>query len=258
MRYFSHSALSTFEQCAYRYKLAYVDHLPRRQSIAALRGSAAHVGIEHIYREVMKGHVPALSDAIRATHAWWRLNLTGAINVPGGGGSAEDYLAEALACVTDYYESHYPFDEDETIALEKRVAADLNDRIGIAGYMDRLARRAGQYEIHDFKTSRAVPRDTGPRGHRQLVLYAIGLQREIPDAEAIKLVWHYVLARETRIIEYRAEKYTPLVQATVELIQRIQQEQEYPRVRTGLCKWCDFGATCESGDQEGKCAAPCQ
>lgn len=250
MRRFSHSGLSAYEQCPYRYKLSYVDRvrIERKESIACFRGSAAHFGIERIYEDVMGGKLPTLDDILALTRAWWQEHFHKDLLIPEG--KPEDYLEEALTCVRNYYQAHYPFTEDETVALEKRINASLSDRYGIVGYIDRLVRRDGQYEVHDFKTTTSPPRNDTPFNERQLAFYAMGVNAERPEVQTVRLVWHYVFLNQTQSVDYALEQALPLKQATLRLIDQIMSERTFPKKQCGLCRWCDLVEVCRPFAQQ--------
>jgi putative RecB family exonuclease len=250
VKYYSHSSLSAYEQCPHRYKLAYVDRLPRRkESIAYLKGAAAHYALESIYQEVLAGRLPLLDDLLLAMRKWWDARLREGYLLPAGGGKPEDYLLGAEMSVRNYYARHYPFDEDETVALERKVTANLDASFGIVGYIDRLVRRNGQYEIHDFKTSTRVARHGSVFSDRQLGLYALGLGREIPEARSVRLVWHYVFLDEVRSSQYSEAELNQLQDGVLKLIERIESDRDYPKSVSALCNWCDFCDVCQpNGD----------
>lgn len=244
MRRFSHSGLSCYEQCPHRYRLRYIDRVTvdLKESIACFRGSAAHAGIEFIYQEVMAGRLPTLDEVLTLTRQWWRKHFHENLLIPDG--RPEDYLEEALACVRNYYQAHFPFTEDETVALEKRITADLDRRYGIVGYIDRLVRRNGQYEVHDFKTTTSPPRNDHPFSERQLAFYAMGVQAEHPEVRSVRLVWHYVFLDRVRSMDYPLEQAIGLKEATLQLIEEILSAKGFPRRQSKLCQWCEYLQAC--------------
>lgn len=247
MRYYSHSCLSCFEQCPYRYKLAYIDRvqIDRGQSVACLRGGAAHFAVEMIYQERVAGRTPTLNDLLDATRRWWSENLDDSIIIPEGSGSSEDYLNEALDCVRTYYHQHYPFDGEETLAIEKKIFAPLDDRYGVMGYIDRVVRKDGSVEVHDFKTSSKVGRHETIFENRQLAFYAMGVMHEMRNTDPVALVWHYLPSgRSVRRIHSRGE-YEMLKDSVLTLINTLGKFTSFSRRRTPLCNWCDFVRICQ-------------
>ena len=247
MRYYSHSGLSAFEQCPYRYKLAYVDRVKTgEESIACLRGSAAHFGIEWIYEQMLGGTTPTLGQALDVTRHWWRDQMHDGLLNPSEDMTPDDYLAQAEACIRNYYARYEPFDQDKTLAIEKRIKVGLDPRHGIVGYADRVVRRNGHYEIHDYKTGARKGRHKDIFDNRQLALYAMGIRAEYPDAATIKLVWHYVQIDAVHEAAHSADEYEKLRQATLRLIEKIETARTFPRRSGWLCKWCDYATICRS------------
>src|SRR2546428_4219467 len=103
-------------------------------------------------------------------------------------------------CLANYYHEHYPFDRDETLALEERVSFDLGDRgrYAVQGFVDRIARtRDGAIEIQDYKTSARVPSQAQIDEDRQLALYQIGIGARFGAQRPVRLVWCYLRQRRT-------------------------------------------------------------
>lgn len=247
MRWYSHSGLSAFEQCPYRYKLRYIDRveIDKGESIACFRGSAAHFGVEMIYGEIMARRMPDLASLLDATRKWWAEHYHERIILPEGEGTPESYLDEALKCVRTYYERHYPFDADETMAMERKVFAPMNSHYGILGYIDRLVRRDRTIEVHDFKTSSRPGRHQSIFENRQLALYAMGVMHEMPKLPPVKLVWHYLPRGEARTAVHNGGEYEMLRLNVLNLITTIESCTGFAKRVTPLCNWCDYVAVCK-------------
>lgn len=247
MEFYSPSRLSAFEQCPHRYKLIYVDHVEEGAvSVACLRGSAAHFGIERIYEMLREGETPTLAGILEATRQWWREQLAEAETVGGGDRSDDEYLAEAEQSIRNYFTQHHPFDADETVAIELRIEAELDPEHGVMGYVDRLARRAGRFEVHDYKTGRRKGDHADIFDNRQLALYAMGVANGSCAPSDVRLVWHYVQIGKTHEAMHSAEEYASLRRETLSLIARIEKERRFPRQRSWVCRWCNFQEVCGS------------
>jgi putative RecB family exonuclease len=251
MRWYSHSGLSAFEQCPHRYRLRYIDRVEVDvgESIACLRGSAAHFGVEMLYQELLAGRMPDLDVLLDATRKWWAEHYHDKVILPDGAGTPESYLEEALQCVRTYYDGHYPFDADETLAMEKKVFAPMNSRYGILGYIDRLVQRDGKIEVHDFKTSSRPGRHQSIFENRQLALYAMGVMHERPQTPPVKLVWHYLPKGESRTAVHNAGEYEMLRLNVLNLITAIESCTGFAKRVTPLCNWCDYIEVCKPADR---------
>jgi putative RecB family exonuclease len=170
-----------------------------------------------------------------------------------------DYFAAGERCLRNFYRRHYPFDADETVALEERVTFALDDEgsYRIQGVIDRLVRtRDGRLEIHDYKTSRRIPPQRVLDQDRQLGLYELGVRGRFPEAEEIRLVWHYLHGNEMRSSTRSPQQLSALREETMELIDRIRSEEEFAPRPSPLCGWCEYRELCPAGGAQTEPPAP--
>jgi putative RecB family exonuclease len=150
--------------------------------------------------------------------------------------------------VTDYYTRYDPFDQTKTISIEDRVLINLDDSgdYKLQGYIDRLAEKTdGYYEIHDYKTNSRLPLPEYIQNDRQLALYSIGVRDRYPDASDVRLVWHF-LAFDKEIDSTRTDQeLDELKQNTIQLIDTIESEEEFPTNPSRLCDWCEYQDICK-------------
>jgi hypothetical protein len=160
----------------------------------------------------------------------------------------DDYRANGERSLTNYYRRHYPFDADETLGIEEHVVFDLDEagHYGIQGYVDRISRaRDGVIEIHDYKTSRWVPKQAKIDQDRQLAFYQLGIagRFDTPDTP-VRLVWHYALRNQTRTSTRSPEQLESLRTDTLGLIDRIRAATEFEPKTSALCGWCEYNDIC--------------
>ncbi len=249
---FSHSRLSTFENCPRQYRYRYIERLPRPWTgVEAHAGAAVHAALERLYAEKMRtGRTPSLEDLDHDLREAWEKVPTQALRIVRRGFDAEDYLRLARHCLETYYRRHHPFDADETLDVEARVEITLGQDppARMVGFMDRLARAPdGAWEIHDYKTSGSLPREQDLDRDRQLSLYELALRRTLPARAVVRQVWHY-LTFDRRYVRTRPARGLAQVARQVEAaVQRVLAERSYP-ARTGvLCHWCDYSEHCPEG-----------
>ena len=65
-RIYSHSRLSSFEQCNLKYKFRYIDNIiPEiEQTIETYLGGIVHKTLEWLYSEIKEKRVPSIDDVI--------------------------------------------------------------------------------------------------------------------------------------------------------------------------------------------------
>jgi len=252
MATFSHSRLSTYENCPIQYRMRYVDQVevPRRESIEAFLGKRVHEALEFLYRNIEQGHQPTQGEVLDHFRAAWTREWTDAIHIVRSGETVAGYATIAERCITQYYRRHDPFDRGRTVDVEMLVSYPLDPErdLHLRGYVDRLVDLGdGHYEIHDYKTGRRLPSQADVDRDRQLALYQIGVSQRFPDVRSVRLVWHY-LAHDKMLVSRRTpEDLRELRRSVIELIGTIERATAAgnlpPRV-TPLCSWCEYKPVC--------------
>jgi putative RecB family exonuclease len=246
---FSNSRLGCFEKCPRQFRYRYVDKLPAgEQSIEAFTGKRVHDVIERLYRFVGRGRVPSLPAVLQRFAALWQEKFSpDEVHIAREGTEPDDYHALGEKCLSNFYRSHYPFDGDETVAIEERVTCSLDEggHYRIQGIIDRLVRtREGQLEIHDYKTGRRIPSQRQLDEDRQLALYEMGVRERYGETGEIRLVWHFLRQGRECSSQRSSEQLDALRESTIDLIDRIRAESEYPARPSPLCGWCEYSHLC--------------
>ena len=246
---YSHSKLSTFEQCRLKYKFKYVDKIKIiTKSIEALLGFCVHAVLEYLYNEVKTGRIPSIDEIITVYDTMWKENYDdNLIIIVRQGMTKEDYFNKGVQFLVDYYTRHHPFD-DNTLEIEKKVEIILDEekQIKIIGYIDRLVHNitTDELEIHDYKTSNTLPIQEDIENNRQLALYSIAIKEEFGHDKEVCLVWHF-LAHNKKICSYRSREQIELLKKEIlELISKIESEKFFQYNKTNLCDWCEYKAIC--------------
>ena len=251
MATYSHSKLSSFENCPRQYYYRYVARVrvPKAESISLFLGSRVHETLEHLYRQRRDGVVVPREELLEHFRQNWNKAWTDEVDLHGKG-TPQGWRDIGVKCVEDYYDRHHPFDDTRTIGLEKKLNFALDDSggYGMTGYIDRLSKRPdGTWEIHDYKTGGSLPTQPKMDADKQLALYQIGLAAMWKDVDAVELVWHY-LRHDERITSTRtAEELRQLKTDTISLIDDIESrkgEPAFPTHESPLCNWCDFQGIC--------------
>lgn len=246
---YSHSRLSSFEDCPKKFHYRYVLKIPSdTDGIEGFVGKRVHEVLERLYGAVGRGHVPSHAQLIHRYRTLWdesydaeRVRIVRVENPP------EFYRELGERCLTNYYRNHYPFDGDETVGIEHRVAFPLDDSndYRIQGFIDRIVRASDSVlEIHDYKTGARVPSQKSLDSDRQLALYEIGVRREMNVTGPIRLIWHYLQRDQTRVSTRTSDQLVDLRGKTIELIDRIDAEEAWEPKTGPLCGWCEYQDRC--------------
>ncbi len=249
MAVYSHSKLSTFEQCPLKYKLRYIDKIVPEieKTIESHLGSVVHDTLEWVYNSVKENpeNPPTLDDIIHYYINIWQKELTDDTLIVKKQFTQKDYLNKGIQFLADYFQKYYPF-KDGTIECEKEIIINLDENTQIKGFIDRLVYdiEKGHYEIHDYKTANTLPTQEKMDQDRQLALYSIAIKEMYGKDKEVVLVWHY-LAYNHKIISKRTEEQLEkLKEDTKKLIAEIEQTKEFISNKSMLCEWCEYKSLC--------------
>jgi len=247
MPIYSHSKLSTFEECPRKFKFRYLDKIipPIEKSIESHLGKVVHETLEWLYREVKKGRVPDLDEVIIHYRKIWEESWDDAIKNVKKKFTKEEYYNQGIKFLLNYYMKHHPFD-DNTIDVEKKIVIELDEKgkYKIQGFIDRLVYnlKTEEYEIHDYKTSFRLPQLEDVENDRQLALYSIAIKEKF--GKEVKLVWHYLAFNRTLKSKRTNVQLENLKREIRELIDRIEAEEKFPTRVSRLCDWCEYKEIC--------------
>ena len=249
MPVFSHSKLSTFEQCKLKYKFRYIDKIipDIDKTIESHLGSVVHSTLEWLYTEIKKNKLPTIDDVIVNYSENWKEDYEEEIPIMRKDMTVNDYFNKGIQFLINYYTKHKPFD-DNTIAIEKGIIFNLDKegKYKIRGFIDRLVYnlKTQEYEVHDYKTSGRLPKDESIEKDRQLALYSIAIKEEFNHEKRVILVWHY-LAFNKKIISKRTDdQLNQLKEETLNLIKEIESTTVFPPKKSPLCNWCEYKPIC--------------
>lgn len=248
MPIYSHSQLSTYEECPLKYKLCYRDKIKRgTEGVEAFLGSRVHDTLKKAYDDAQLTKVNALPDLLSYYDTIWDQNWHDEIVVTRKDITPGHYKALGKKMIETYYAKYAPFNSDTIIATEMQVSFSLDDSLKyrLTGYIDRLSRDSdGVYHIHDYKTSAHLPGQSDADNDRQLALYHIGITKKWPDIKEVRLVWHY-LAFDCELVSARSDDaLAELATSTRRLIDDIEAATDFPPRESRLCEWCEYPDLC--------------
>jgi len=250
---YSHSRLSTFEQCPLKFKFRYIDRLKPEieNTIEGFLGGKVHDALEWLHLQVLQGNqgrIPQIEDVIEYYAISWKKDFNEEIKIVNNSLTYEHYFDKGIKFIIDYYVKNHPFSEN-TIAIEHEVRIDLDGtgKYQIIGYIDRLVhnKETNIFEIHDYKTGQ-LKRQEDLDKDRQLALYSIGIRNKYPEAKDVHLIWHYLDFNEKKQSRRTIEQLEQLKQDIINLINKIESSTEFPPCPGILCNWCEFGKYCSA------------
>lgn len=246
---YSHSKISTFEQCPLKFKYRYIDKLTPdiETTIEAFLGNIVHKTLEWVYTEVKNKKLPTIDEIIQYYATRWESRYKPEIVVVKKDLTTKDYFDKGIQFLIGYYTQHQPFD-DNTLETEKKIEINLDEdkEYKIQGFIDRLVYNleTGEYEIHDYKTANNLPNKEDIDSNRQLALYSIAIKDLFGHDKEVCLIWHY-LAHNQKICSRRTnEQLNQLKQEILEQIKKIEATTKFPPYISKLCDWCEYKPSC--------------
>jgi len=249
MTIYSHSRLKCYEQCPKKYKFQYIDEIKIevKESIELFLGKRVHETLKKLYQDLQHQKLNTLEELLDFLHDRWTMNWNNSIMIVKKEYNPYDYLKMAEKYICDYYNRYKPFNQGRTIAVEKQIFVNLDGPrdYRLCVYIDRIAKRKdGCYHIHDYKTCSRLPSTEYFQNDWQLPLYAIALKEKYPYIKNVHLVWHF-LKIDKEIDSIRTDDELEEVKKdTIQLIDVIENVEEYPTKPSLLCDWCKFKPIC--------------
>jgi RecB family exonuclease len=254
MATYSHSRLSTFEQCRQKYKFRYLDGIRvPGQSVEAFLGSVVHEVLERLYEDVRHTKVPDIDELLRDYRERWEKQWSGEVVIVRKGYTARHYFDMGAGFLRDYYARHHPFDQGRILGLETQDFLDLGDGIRFHVRIDRLMDEGGGvYSVNDYKTSRSLAGQDEVDSDRQLAAYSIWVRERFFDAVRVRLVWHYLAHDRHLESERSVEQLEQLREEIRRVVGEIESCRAFPTTTSTLCDWCEYRDICPAWVHELK------
>jgi putative RecB family exonuclease len=243
---FSHSKLTTFQQCPQKYKFRYIDEIPPpTRSIELHLGTSVHSALERLYGDARQGQVPSRDEFLAFFQQAWDEGYSPQLRIVRSRTTAKTYMELGREMLKNYHWRFHPFTQSTTLELEEKFLFPLSEQHEMRGIIDRLAKAAdGTLEIHDYKTSRRLPTSDQISSDVQLALYEIAVRHRWPETQRITLIWHYLAFDKDIEIKKTAQQLETVKRNTLGLIQRIEAAKAFPTNVTPLCDWCEYKEIC--------------
>jgi len=255
--YFSHSRVETFNQCAYKFKLHYVDKLRIIRTPEAdcplILGLAVHTGIEKGVRTAVKEYYnsyPIINDTpfFKKNGDYWQY--------------VNDHVTEVLKL--EYFIKKALEILPENGIHELKIETD-----SFVGYVDYLAstENNNEYDLYDFKYCKNADRYVESK---QLHIYKYYLELQ---GYKIRNMYYLIIPKmkekrkkkketletyHTRIFQELKKSEQPYLMKIeydyrkpiyfLNDMKKIKETTNFKKNKTKLCNWCEYQTYCETGD----------
>lgn len=247
---YSVSQLKLFEQCPLRYRYYYIERIKSIiQSIESFVGIRVHETLEHLYTCLREGILLPVGDVLTHYRRRWESKWHRSIQFSNPQHNREWYRRYGEKCVRHYYMRFYPFDqlEETTVDVEWffEIFLDPDKHYRMRGHVDRIScTQEGFFTVHDYKTSRFVPRLKHLVHDPQPGVYQLAVQHAFPEAQAIKASWHYLARRRELHPTLSPTQLEQLRCLLIKKIDQIEYTSEFAPRPSPACKGCQYQQDC--------------
>jgi putative RecB family exonuclease len=252
MAIYSHSKVSTFENCPYQYKLKYIDRVEVDipTTIEAFMGDIVHRTLEKLYKDKTFNKLVSKATLLKFYKDTWEKEYSNDILIVKNGLKADNYKKMGIKFVEDYYNRMKPFDQITILGLETQDRMTLPNGDQWHVRIDKLGCDSkGNYFVCDYKTNSKMKDQEEADSDRQLALYSVWVKDKFKDAKSVKLIWHMLAFNKDAVSERTEEQLQKLQEDVVNLINQIkkaEKENNFPTKTTGLCDYCVYKSICPS------------
>jgi len=247
----SPSRAADFKTCPLLFRFRSIDRLPERQTPDQARGTLVHAVLEALFDLPSPERTPASAAALVAPQ-WERLVGSEERHEELAGLFAEDTQGteEFLASARDLLGGYFAVEDPQRLEPAEResfVQADVDGRLTIRGYIDRLdISPAGSLRVVDYKTGGAPREAFEARALFQLKFYALVLWR---TRGVVPSVLRLLYLRDQEICDFTPdaedlERFERTLLALWEAIERATAARDFRPKPSRLCDWCAHHALC--------------
>ena len=244
---FSHSRIGSFENCPLQYKFNYLDRIKVEQedTVETFLGSWVHNTLEKLYKDLKFEKLNSLKELIAYFNKQWKENWNSTIKINRKEYTQENYRNRGVRAITAYYDHYKPFDHGKVIGIETTDLLDLGSNYKFHVRIDRLVDMGnGLYEVHDYKTSNALPVQDKLDKDRQLAMYSLWVKENYKDCKKVRLVWHYLIFDKEMDSFRTVSQLEGLKKEVLSKIKEIENCKEFSANESALCDWCAFQTLC--------------
>jgi putative RecB family exonuclease len=250
---FSHSRITTFENCKLAYKFHYIDRVKVdvETTIEAFMGCRVHDALEKLYKDKIHGKDLSKEQLIKYYVEEWDALYSKDIKITKKEYTASNYKKQGQKFLEDYYDTYAPFEEYKILGLETNNFLKLGSNT-YSVRIDKLACKGDTYYICDYKTNSKMKDQEEADKDRQLAMYSLWVKQKYPDAKKVVLLWHMLKFNKEVTSTRTYEELKKLRRETIGKINEIMSCTEFPPNITGLCDWCVYKHLCPSFKHEAE------
>lgn len=271
----SYSRISLFKQCAYRYKLKYIEkNYTETTSLALQLGTLAHYifelkhtpGQKMSLDEIWQGFLDGFDTTKQVKNEDGEL-VEELDRIKGWNELVEEYgfeiyeidkkvgnsIEDRVEILKQKFFNEELEDEWEVIGLEEEFMITFNNKAKIKGYIDRIDRnkKTGEIRVIDYKTNKAPFDRSDLVSSMQFYIYALAVKEKYGQYPVASIYDMLFLDMKQEALskgwEKRCEKALNKLLDSIIYYQELGTEHMPPNP-CPLCHWCDYSKTNPNAD----------
>jgi RecB family exonuclease len=242
---YSPSAISSYKQCPYKFKLSYVDWKKAPSNIYLKKGNFVHGILCEYAKHIM------ISRMITDTKKLDELIARNKVFPDYKDFTAEDW-EECTTMLYGYIKPGLKFEYFQKMEHSfkfwlKSIEANISGRIDRIDMVED--KEVVTAYVIDYKTGK--PDDEGNLKKAEgFVFYSWAIKKIIPRASDIWIEFHYLKTGEK--VKIKAMPYEEAEKKILEWVAIIKKDKEYKRNETRLCDYCDYRKSGDCVKEENK------
>ena len=251
---YSHSRISTFEQCKYKYKLQYLDKVKVDvpTTVEAFMGDLVHRTLEKLYKDLKFEKLNSKEDLLKFFNDLWKKEWSDDILIAKKELTEENYRRMGERYISNYYDRYKPFNQMTVLGLETQDRLTLPNGKQFHVRIDKLACAGNTYFVCDYKTNIRMKTQEEADADRQLAMYSIWVKDKFKDAKKVVLLWHMLAFDKDITSERTDEQLKALQNDVVAKIEEIESCKDFPQTVSSLCDYCIYKSICPAFKHEAE------
>lgn len=256
----SYSRIDLFKQCAYRYKLKYIEkNYSDTTSLSLSLGTLAHKIFELKYtpnqtmtlEEIWQGFLDGFKD--ENIKGWNELVDEYGFDIYDIDEKTGTSVEDRVEVMKDKFFNEHIDDEWEVVGLEQEFLITFNNKAKIKGFIDRVDRNkiTGEIRVIDYKTNKKPYEQKDLTTPLQMYIYSLAcyeLYGQYPTECIYDLLFlNMKQIGGTKGYMNRGFKTLNKILDEIILYQEIGSEHMKPN-SCPLCYWCDYSKTNPNAD----------
>lgn len=249
----SASQLSTYEQCARKWKFRYIDKIYGDPTAAMVVGTFVHAIFEDLF--ALPKEQRTIDEAKKIARTQWEKLETEPdfLQFELDEKEQKDFRIKAWNLVRRLWDLERP-ELVNIVDVEMKVEFDVCDGVSMIGFIDRLSESNGYVDIVDYKTGKRPRRNYESDKVRQIFLYGLALSK-LMDEKLGKGKLLFLGGDDPGIVSRNITQQViedtekQLIADALEIVEAKKNSDNLPAKTGPLCGWCDFFPYCSEGQE---------